>query len=85
MGVVVNSDKSGWTRMKPRVITLDGDRVAYRMASTGPVLLLVHGMAGSSVTWRHVMPALAPRYTVVAPDLLGHGRSDKPRGSRGRS
>jgi pimeloyl-ACP methyl ester carboxylesterase len=66
--------------MKPRVIALDGDRVAYRTAGTGPMLLLVHGMAGSSVTWRHVMPALARRYTVLAPDLLGHGRSDKPRG-----
>src|SRR5688572_30871332 len=39
----------------------------------------VHGMAGSSATWRHVMPALAERYTVVAPDLLGHGESAKPR------
>lgn len=36
-------------------------------------------MAGSSVTWREVMPALAQRYTVVAPDLPGHGESDKPR------
>jgi len=66
--------------MKPRVINLDGDRVAYRIAGKGPVLLLVHGMAGSSMTWRHVIPALAQRYTVLAPDLLGHGRSDKPRG-----
>jgi len=66
--------------MKPRVITVDGDRVAYRAAGKGPVVLLVHGMAGSSVTWRHVMPALSRRFTVVAPDLLGHGQSDKPRG-----
>lgn len=66
--------------MKPRVITVDGDRVAYRAAGKGPVVLLVHGMAGSSRTWRHVMPALSQRFTVVAPDLLGHGQSDKPRG-----
>jgi pimeloyl-ACP methyl ester carboxylesterase len=65
--------------MKPRAITLDGDRVVYRTAGEGPVLLLVHGMAGSSVTWKHVMPALSQRFTVVAPDLLGHGQSDKPR------
>jgi len=64
--------------MKPRVTTVDGDRVAYRAAGKGPVVLLVHGMAGSSVTWRHVMPALSQRFTVVAPDLLGHGQSDKP-------
>jgi pimeloyl-ACP methyl ester carboxylesterase len=76
----MNSDKSRWALMKPRVITVDGDRVAYRTAGKGPVVLLVHGMAGSSVTWRHVMPALAERFTVVAPDLLGHGQSDKPRG-----
>lgn len=43
------------------------------------MLLLIHGMAGSSATWREVMPALAERFTVVAPDLPGHGESDKPR------
>jgi pimeloyl-ACP methyl ester carboxylesterase len=37
-------------------------------------------MAGSSVTWNHVVPALAQRFTIVAPDLLGHGESAKPRG-----
>jgi pimeloyl-ACP methyl ester carboxylesterase len=66
--------------MKPQMITVDGDRVAYRAAGSGPVLLLVHGMAGSSLTWQHVIPALAGRFTVVVPDLLGHGLSDKPRG-----
>ena len=66
--------------MKPQMITVDGDRVAYRAVGRGPVLLLVHGMAGSSLTWQHVIPALARRFTVVAPDLLGHGLSDKPRG-----
>lgn len=44
-----------------------------------PVLLLVHGMAGSAATWRDVIEPLSRRYTVLAPDLLGHGRSDKPR------
>ena len=76
----MNSDKSGWALIKPRAITVDGDRVAYRVAGKGPVLLLVHGLAGSSVTWGHVMPALATRFTVLAPDLLGQGQSDKPRG-----
>src|SRR5947209_2875447 len=47
-------------------------------AADRPVLLFVHGMAGSSATWRTVLPALAEHYTVVAPDLLGHGASDKP-------
>jgi len=61
-------------------VSLHGHQVAYRrMGDSGPVLLLLHGMAGSSLTWRHVMPALARRFTVVAPDLLGHGDSEKPR------
>ena len=58
----------------------DGERVACRVAGKGPVLLLAHSMAGSSVTWRQVTPALARRFTVLAPDLLGQGQSDKPRG-----
>jgi pimeloyl-ACP methyl ester carboxylesterase len=61
-----------------RHVGLHGHRIAYRTAGTGPVLLLVHGMAGSSDTWRFVLPALAERFTVVAPDLLGHGASAKP-------
>ena len=43
-------------------------------------MVLIHGIAGSSTTWRAVMPALAEHYTVIAPDLLGHGQSAKPRG-----
>jgi pimeloyl-ACP methyl ester carboxylesterase len=76
----VTSNESRWALTKPRKLTLNGERVAYRIAGKGPVLLLVHGMAGSSETWRHVMPALAERFTVLAPDLLGQGESDKPRG-----
>jgi pimeloyl-ACP methyl ester carboxylesterase len=61
-------------------VTLHGHDIAYRGAGTGPVLVLIHGMAGSSETWEPVLPALAERYTVIAPDLPGHGDSDKPRG-----
>jgi pimeloyl-ACP methyl ester carboxylesterase len=61
-------------------LILHGHRIAYRIAGRGPVVVLVHGMAGSALTWRHAMPALADHYTVVAPDLLGHGESAKPRG-----
>ena len=43
------------------------------------VLLLIHGMAGSAQTWRAVLPQLAKKYRVIAPDLLGHGQSSKPR------
>jgi len=61
-------------------LCLHGHRIAYRTAGNGPVLLLIHGIAGSSATWDDVLPWLAERYCVVAPDLLGHGGSAKPRG-----
>jgi pimeloyl-ACP methyl ester carboxylesterase len=63
-----------------RHIEIHGHRVGYRSAGSGPVVLLIHGMAGNSATWRSVMPTLAERFTVVAPDLMGHGASEKPRG-----
>ena len=56
-----------------------GYRRAFRRAGTGPTLLLIHGMGDSSATWSHVLPRLAEHYDVIAPDLLGHGDSDKPR------
>ena len=61
-------------------ITLHGHRVSYRTAGAGPVLLLLHGIANSSETWEPVAAALAERFTIVAPDLLGHGASATPRG-----
>lgn len=62
-------------------LDLNGDRVAYRDAGSGDeVLLLIHGMAGSSDAWRELIPRLGKNYRVVAPDLLGHGQSTKPRG-----
>lgn len=64
-----------------RTLRIDRHRIAYRLAGEGPLLLLLHGMAGSSATWRHVMPLLISRFTVLAPDLLGHGGSDTPRGA----
>jgi pimeloyl-ACP methyl ester carboxylesterase len=64
-----------------RQITLHSHRVSYRTAGDGDsVVLLIHGITGSAAQWDQVVPLLAERYTVVAPDLLGHGQSDKPRG-----
>ncbi len=63
-----------------KYLDLHGDRIAYRDVGSGETLLLIHGMAGSSETWRAVIPALSKKYRVVAPDLLGHGQSAKPRG-----
>jgi pimeloyl-ACP methyl ester carboxylesterase len=61
-------------------IVLHGHRVFYRTAGSGPVLVLVHGITSNSATWANVLPSLAERFTIIAPDLLGHGESAKPRG-----
>lgn len=61
--------------MEPRTITLHGRPVAYVQAGSGPVLLLIHGMAGTFENWRAVIEPLARSHTVVAPDLPGHGAS----------
>src|SRR3954447_4681697 len=61
-------------------VELHGHRVSYRTAGSGPVVLLIHGIAGTSEQWADVAPVLAEDYTVVAPDLLGHGQSAKPIG-----
>ena len=61
-------------------IELHGHRVAYRCAGSGPAIVLVHGITSTSATWERVMPYLATRFTVIAPDLMGHGQSAKPRG-----
>ncbi|AOW94527.1 hypothetical protein BFN03_06390 [Rhodococcus sp. WMMA185] len=65
------------TRMVFR--TIHGYRRAFRVAGQGPVILLLHGIGDNSSTWAEIIPHLAKNYTVIAPDLLGHGRSDKPR------
>jgi pimeloyl-ACP methyl ester carboxylesterase len=62
-------------------VELHGHRVGYRSAGDGDqVLLLLHGITSTSEAWRSVIAPLAERYTVIAPDLIGHGRSAKPRG-----
>ncbi|MCZ2858522.1 alpha/beta fold hydrolase [Blastococcus sp. VKM Ac-2987] len=57
-----------------------GHKRAFIRAGSGPVLLLLHGMGNSCQTWAGVIDRLAESHTVIAPDLLGHGDSDKPRG-----
>src|SRR3954452_12823694 len=63
-----------------REISLHGHRVSYRAGGDGPLLLLIHGITSSSANWEPVLPLLAERFTVIAPDLLGHGASAKPTG-----
>lgn len=59
-------------------VVVHGYRRAYRRRGSGPALLLLHGLGCESSTWEPVIDALAEHYTVIAPDLLGHGESDKP-------
>ncbi|MFY9921480.1 MAG: alpha/beta hydrolase [Mycobacterium sp.] len=59
--------------------TIHGYRRAFRVAGSGPAILLIHGIGDNSTTWSSVQSTLAQRFTVIAPDLLGHGKSDKPR------
>jgi pimeloyl-ACP methyl ester carboxylesterase len=61
--------------IEPRKISLHGRSVNYVQAGSGPVLLLIHGMAGTLENWRAVIEPLARHYTVLAPDLPGHGES----------
>ena len=59
---------------------IDGARMRYLRAGSGPALILLHGLMGYSFSWRYTMPALAPYATVYAPDLMGSGFSDRPAG-----
>ena len=75
-GVVVGAGQGGeecW-------MDFDRARMRYLRAGSGPPLILLHGLLGYSFSWRYTMPALAPYRTVYAPDLLGAGFSDRPRG-----
>lgn len=59
--------------------TIHGYRRAFIKAGSGPAILLIHGIGDSADSWLDVIPDLARDHTVIAPDLLGHGQSDKPR------
>src|SRR5436853_6759705 len=61
-------------------MVLHGHRVDYRVAGQGPPVVLIHGMVNSSRHWEEVALRLASDYTVIAPDLIGHGDSATPRG-----
>ena len=61
-----------------RDVVADGVRLRVLEAGRGPAVLLLHGLSASNAVWEHVVDELADRYRVVAPDLPGHGESDKP-------
>src|SRR4051794_38258774 len=59
---------------------LHGHRAVYRVAGSGPNVVLIHGMINSSRHWEQVASRLAGSYRVIAPDLIGHGDAATPRG-----
>ncbi len=61
-------------------VYLHGHRVNFNIAGQGPPVVLIHGVAGRAAQWDQSAQLLAQTHTVIAPDLLGHGDSAKPRG-----
>jgi pimeloyl-ACP methyl ester carboxylesterase len=66
--------------VEERWMDIDGARMRYLRAGSGPPLILLHGLLGYSFSWRYTMPALVPYATVYAPDMMGAGFSDRPAG-----
>ena len=63
--------------LKKLTKVVDGKRLAYLDEGQGDPIVLLHGNPTSSYLWRNVIPELAPLGRVIAPDLIGHGDSDK--------
>ena len=68
------------TKVTYRTVSVDGMKIFYREAgpTNAPTLLLLHGFPTSSHTFRNLIPLLADRFHIVAPDLPGFGQSDLP-------
>jgi 2-hydroxymuconate-semialdehyde hydrolase len=66
------------TQTRPRFRTSAGD-MAYTDVGEGPAVVLLHTVPLWSLQWRHLVPLLAARFRVIAPDLLGAGESTKPK------
>lgn len=65
--------------MQDRYVDVGSVRTRYWEVGTGEPIILIHGLGGSVEGWTYTMPALGRRYRVIAPDLIGFGRSDKPK------
>jgi pimeloyl-ACP methyl ester carboxylesterase len=80
----VPSPRQRRSRATPKIerveVMLHGHRVMFTIAGQGPAVVLIHGIAGRAQQWQRVVESLAETNTVLAPDLLGHGESAKPRG-----
>src|SRR4051812_6473768 len=70
---------SGQAAVVVRTASVGGVKLQYLTAGRGPAVVLLHGYAETSRMWRPLMPRLAARFTVIAPDLPGIGGSDVPK------
>jgi len=75
-----STGQSASTAIESRFQMVDGVKLHYLMAGKGPAVILLHGYTQTSRMWRPLIPELAQRFTVVAPDLPGIGDSDMPEG-----
>ncbi len=66
------------TKIKTQFIDIDGAKLHYLEAGSGPVMLFLHGMPTSSYLWRNIIPILSDKAHCIAPDFIGMGKSDKP-------
>src|SRR5688572_33355991 len=81
MPATCNGDgAAGGHAFEARSAELHGHEMIYRIAGSGPPVVLIHGMVNSSRHWERVALGLADRYTVIAPDLIGHGDTAAVRG-----
>lgn len=81
--LVFDRDARGWPNGESsRLVRAAGLSWHVQIMGEGPVLLLAHGMGASTHSWRDLMPALARRFTVVAPDLPGHAFTSRPPSGR---
>src|SRR5579862_9612666 len=80
--VLPEADRHIWVvpKIERAEVSLHGHRVNFSIAGQGPAVVLIHGVAGRAGQWDKTAQLLAEHHTVVAPDLLGHGDSAKPRG-----
>lgn len=79
-------DGRDWpNRAASRFVEAAGLRWHVQVTGAGPVVLLVHGTGAATHSWRSLLPLLARHFTVVAPDLPGHGFTAMPHAARGVS
>lgn len=81
MALALDWQKDGGTwphSTASRFVVAGGLRWHVQVLGKGPVLLLIHGTGASTHSWRHLIAQLASRYTIVAPDLPGHGFTEQP-------